>query len=98
MWCVLTHTWIMHLSLRYKDRIQLYIISYISVKLFSKLHHLASYVFAIMPWPMTLTPMDEAVECENHAKKPTQRKTITVMIQEVMQDVRIVLLSKSFRF
>jgi hypothetical protein len=47
---------------------------------------------------MTLTPMDEAVKCENHAKKPTQRKTITIMIQEVMQDVRIVLLSKSFRF
>jgi hypothetical protein len=34
----------LHLSSRYKDPVQLYIISYISDKLFSELQHLASYV------------------------------------------------------
>ncbi len=49
---------------------------------------------AIMPWPMTLAPTNEAVRCENHAKKTSLRKKITVTIREVMKDVRIVLLSK----
>ncbi len=29
-----------------------------------------------MPWPMTLTPTNEAVRCENHAKKTFTRKKI----------------------
>jgi hypothetical protein len=50
---------------------------------------------AIMPWPMTLAPTNEAVRRKNHAdKKPFKWKKITVMIREVMKDVRIVLLSK----
>jgi hypothetical protein len=44
MWCVLAHTWILHLSSRYEDLVQLYVISYISNKLFRKWQHLASYV------------------------------------------------------
>jgi hypothetical protein len=44
MWCVLTHTQFLHLSSRYKDLVQLYVVSYIRDKLFSKLQHLASYV------------------------------------------------------
>ena len=47
-----------------------------------------------MPWPMTLAPMNEAVRRENHAKKTFIRKKITVMIREVINDVRIVMLSK----
>jgi hypothetical protein len=46
-----------------------------------------------MPWPMTLALMNEAVRCENHAEKNLYKK-ITLTIQEVMKDVRIVLLSK----
>jgi hypothetical protein len=50
---------------------------------------------AIMPWPMTLTPINEAVRRENHAEKKTFiRKKLTVTIWEVMKDVRIALLSK----
>jgi hypothetical protein len=49
---------------------------------------------AIMPWPMTLTPTNEAVRRENHAEKNLDKEKITVTIQEVMKDVRIVLLSK----
>ncbi len=26
---------------------------------------------ATMPWPMTLSPMNEAIGCENHAEKPS---------------------------
>jgi hypothetical protein len=29
---------------------------------------------AIMPWPMTLAPMNEAFGCEKHAKKTLIRK------------------------
>jgi hypothetical protein len=49
---------------------------------------------AIMPWPMTLTPMNEAVRCENRAKKTLIGKKLTLAIWEVMKDVRKVLLSK----
>jgi hypothetical protein len=28
----------------------------------------------LMPWPMTLAPMNEAVRCENCAKKTLKRK------------------------
>jgi hypothetical protein len=31
---------------------------------------------AIMPWPMTLVPMNEAIKGENHAKKTLIRKKI----------------------
>jgi hypothetical protein len=31
---------------------------------------------AIMPWPMTLAPMNEAVRPENHAEKTFVRKKI----------------------
>ncbi len=48
-----------------------------------------------MPWPMTLTPMNEAVRCENHVEKNLYKeKKITVTIREVMKDVSIALLSK----
>ena len=48
-----------------------------------------------MPWPMTLAPMNEAVRRENHVEKNLYKeKKITIMIWEVMKDVRIVLLSK----
>ncbi len=50
---------------------------------------------AIMPLPMTLAPTNEAVRRENHAEKNLYKeKKLTVMIREVMKDVRIVLLSK----
>jgi hypothetical protein len=49
---------------------------------------------AIMPWPMTLTPTNEAVRRQNHVEKTFLRKKLTVTIREVMKDVRIVLLSK----
>jgi hypothetical protein len=53
---------------------------------------------ATMPWPMTLAPMNEAVRRENHAKKNLYKeKKLTVTIQEVMKDVRIVLLSKKWK-
>ncbi len=47
-----------------------------------------------MPWPMTLAPTNEAVRRENHAEKNLYKEKNTVTIQEVMKDVRIVLLSK----
>ncbi len=51
-----------------------------------------------MPWPMTLAPTNEAVRRENHVKKNLYKeKKITIMIQEVMKDVRIVLLSKKHK-
>ncbi len=51
-----------------------------------------------MPWPLTLAPMNEAVRCENQAKKNLYKeKKLTVMIWEVMKDVRIVLLSKKHK-
>jgi hypothetical protein len=50
---------------------------------------------AIMPSPMTLAPTHEAIRCENCAKrKPWYEKKITITIREVIEDVRIVLLSK----
>ena len=62
---------------------------------FSKLRHLGSYMFpAIMPWPMTLAPTNEAIRRKNCAKKTLVRKKITVTTQGVMKDIRIVLLSK----
>jgi hypothetical protein len=49
---------------------------------------------AILPWPMTLAPTNEAVRCENHAEKNLDKgKKLTVTIREVMKDVRQVLLS-----
>jgi hypothetical protein len=53
---------------------------------------------AIMPWPMTLAPTNEAVRHENHAEKTFIRKKISVTIREVVKDVRIVSLSKNVRF
>jgi hypothetical protein len=38
------HTWILDLSSRYNDLVQLYFVSYISDRLISELQHLASYV------------------------------------------------------
>jgi hypothetical protein len=52
---------------------------------------------AIMPWPMTLTPINEAIRCENCAKKTLIREKITAMIGVVIQDARIVLLSKKHK-
>jgi hypothetical protein len=46
-----------------------------------------------MPWPMTLAPTNEAIRRENHAEKNLIKKKIAVI-----QDVRILLLSKSVRF
>jgi hypothetical protein len=47
---------------------------------------------------MTITPMNEAVRGENHEKKNLcKEKQLTVTIQEVMKDVRIVLLSKKHK-
>jgi hypothetical protein len=43
---------------------------------------------------MTLAPTNEAIRSENHAKKNLDTEKITVMIREVIKDVRIVLLSK----
>ncbi len=44
---------------------------------------------------MTLAPTNEAVRCENHAKKNLYKeKKLTAMTQEVMKDVRMVLESK----
>jgi hypothetical protein len=45
---------------------------------------------------MTLAPRNEAVRRENHAeKKSFVRKKIILTIREVMEDVRIVLLSRN---
>ncbi len=52
---------------------------------------------AIMPWPMTLAPTNEAIRCENHAEKTLDMEKINVMIREVIEDVRIVLLSKKHK-
>jgi hypothetical protein len=53
---------------------------------------------AIMPWPMTLAPTNEAVRRENHAKKNLYKdKKLPVLIREVIKDVRIVLLSKKHK-
>jgi hypothetical protein len=52
----------------------------------------------IMPWPMTLATSNEAIQCENCVEKPLQWKKLTVMIREVIEDVRIVLLSKKRKF
>jgi hypothetical protein len=50
---------------------------------------------AIMPWPMTLAPTNEAIRHENHAEKNIDtEKKLTFTIWEVIKDVRIVLLSK----
>jgi hypothetical protein len=48
---------------------------------------------AKMPWPMTLAPTNEAIRCENCAEKNLNKEKNTAMIL-VMQDARIVLLSK----
>jgi hypothetical protein len=53
---------------------------------------------AIMPWPMTLAPTNEAVRHEHHAKKYLyNEKKLTGTIWEVMKDVKIVLLSKKHK-
>jgi hypothetical protein len=49
---------------------------------------------AIMPWPMRLAPTNEAVRRENRVEKNLDTEKINVTIREVMEDVRIVLLSK----
>ncbi len=47
---------------------------------------------------MTLNPTNEAVRHENHVEKNLDtEKKITVTVQEVMEDVRIVLLSKKHK-
>jgi hypothetical protein len=47
---------------------------------------------------MTLTPMSEAVRCENCAEKDLDKeKQLTIMICKVMKDVRMVLLSKKHK-
>ena len=44
---------------------------------------------------MTLSPTNEAVRHENHVEKNLyKRKKLTVLIWEVMKDVRIVLIKK----
>jgi hypothetical protein len=43
---------------------------------------------------MTLAPMKEAIRRENHEEKIPSYGKNTVMIREVIEDVRIVLLSK----
>jgi hypothetical protein len=48
----------------------------------------------IMPWPMTLAPTNEAIRHENCAEKTLIWRKLTVTILEVMEDVRIVLLSE----
>jgi hypothetical protein len=50
---------------------------------------------AIMPWPMTLAPTNEAIRCENHAEKNLDTKKTTIAIWEAVEDVRIVLQSKN---
>jgi hypothetical protein len=53
---------------------------------------------AIMPWPMTLAPTNEAVRRESHVEKNLDTKKIyTVTIRDVMKDVRIVLLSNKHK-
>jgi hypothetical protein len=53
---------------------------------------------AIMPWSMTLAPTNEAIRRENCAEKNLNtEKKLTVMIWEVMEDERIVLLSKKHK-
>jgi hypothetical protein len=48
-----------------------------------------------MPWPMTLAPTNEAIRHENCAKTNLDTgKKSTITIWEVIEDVRIVLLSK----
>jgi hypothetical protein len=49
---------------------------------------------AIYPWPMTYAPTNEAIGHDNHAEKNLIKEKNMVMIWVVMQDVRIVLLSK----
>ncbi len=43
---------------------------------------------------MTLAPMNEAIRRENYAKNNFIQKKLTVAIWEVIEDARIVLLSK----
>jgi hypothetical protein len=52
---------------------------------------------AIMPWIMTLAPTNEAVRRKNSAENTLIREKLTVTIWEVMEDVRIVLLSKKHK-
>jgi hypothetical protein len=53
---------------------------------------------AIMPWPMTIASTNEAIRHENCAEKnlDTENK-LTVAIWGVIEDVRIVLLSKKHK-
>jgi hypothetical protein len=53
---------------------------------------------AIMPWPRTLPPQIKLSDVKIMQKNLIKVEKISVMIQEVMQIVRIVLLSKSVRF
>jgi hypothetical protein len=49
---------------------------------------------AIMPWPMTLAPTNEAIRRENCLEINLDTEKLTLTIREVIEDVRIVLLSK----
>jgi hypothetical protein len=49
----------------------------------------------IMPWPMTLAPMNEAIRRKNHVKKNLDTGKLSITIGEVIEDVRRVLLSKT---
>jgi hypothetical protein len=48
-----------------------------------------------MPWPMTFAPTNEAIRRENHAKKKPSYGKKTVTVREVIEDVMMVLLSKT---
>jgi hypothetical protein len=53
---------------------------------------------AILPWPMTLAPRNEAVRCENQAEKNLYKgKKLIGTIREVMKEVRTVFLSKKHK-
>jgi hypothetical protein len=47
---------------------------------------------------MTLALMNEAVRRENHVEKNLDTEKLSVTIREVMEDVRIILLSKKHEF
>jgi hypothetical protein len=49
---------------------------------------------AIIPWPMTLALTNEAIRHGFCAEKNLDTEKITITIREVIEDVRIVLLSK----
>ena len=50
-----------------------------------------------MPWPMTLAPQMKLSDVKVMQEKTFIRKKFTLTIQEVMKDVRIVLLSNKHK-